>query len=193
MVNTYLQIHKVKISYNSKLTTWKLIHDLLNSAMKKKKEGPLAKHIIGANLQLTFPHIAINNTIYASSDNPNNLFDFLVGDTAFNVTIAPFSPIYDNCKKILEKGLMIYLLVPDRFLYGAKQNAEATIPRKISVQSIESFVSQNIEELSDFSKDRLGLGFYRLLKTYNERVDAVEIDKSMLIEIPRNLAHYADH
>jgi hypothetical protein len=58
---------------------------------------------------------------------------------------------------------------------------------KIAVESIESFVSQNIEEISVFSKSQLTSGFRNLIKTYNERVDASEIDKSFLIEIPDNL------
>jgi hypothetical protein len=193
MIN-YLQKRNITFSFNTKLTTWKLINYLLNSAMKQKKEAQLAKHIIGASLQLTFPHINIDNRIYNyyDSDNANNLFDYIVGDTAFNVTNAPLSFDYGKCKKIHDNGLRAYLLVPNRFINSARFNAEAIIARKISVRSIESFVSQNLEELSNFSKDRLGDGFYKLIKTYNERVDAVEIDKSMLIEIPRNLAQYAD-
>jgi hypothetical protein len=191
-MNTYLQNQKIKFSYNSKLISWKLIHNLLNSARKRKKEGPLAMHLIGASLKLTFPNFTINDTIYDSSGNSNILFDYIIGDTAFNVIITPFSFVYEKCKLVIEKGMKAYILVPDRFLNGAKHNAETTMLGKISVQSIESFVSQNIEELSDFSKDRLAHGFYRLLKTYNDRVDAIEIDKSMLVEIPRNLAKYAD-
>jgi hypothetical protein len=191
-MNAYSQDKKIKFTYNSKLASWKLIHNLLNSVKNRKKEGPLAKHLIGASLQLTFPKFTINNTIYDFSDNPNILFDYFIGDTAFNVVINPFSSVYAKCKLVIEKGMRAYILAPDRFLNGAKHNAETTIPNKVTVQSIESFVSQNIEELSNFSGDRVAHGFYRLLKTYNERVDAVEIDKSMLIEIPRNLACYAD-
>jgi len=100
--------------------------------------------------------------------------------------------VYEKCKHNIENGFRVYLLVPAGKFAAAKENAEEIAPGKIAVESIESFVSQNIEELSDFSKDRLAHGFYRLLKTYNDRVDAIEIDKSMLVEIPRNLAHYAD-
>jgi len=55
------------------------------------------------------------------------------------------------------------------------------------VVSIETFVSQNLEELSVFTTKGLVSGFRRLLETYNERVDRVETDKSMMIDIPRNL------
>ncbi|MFZ3138275.1 MAG: DUF4928 family protein [Thermodesulfovibrionales bacterium] len=44
--------------------------------------------------------------------------------------------------------------------------------RRIAVESIESFDSQNIEVLSYFSRDKLKSGFRRLLDTYNARADA---------------------
>jgi len=77
--------------------------------------------------------------------------------------------------------------MPERALAGARQNAELMILGRIAVESIESFVGQNIEELSYITRDKLKHGFRRLLETYNERVDAAETDKSMLVEIPRNL------
>jgi hypothetical protein len=48
--------------------------------------------------------------------------------------------------------------------------------RRIAVESIESFVGQNIGELSYFSRDKLKRGFRRLLETYNDRVNAAETD-----------------
>ena len=56
-------------------------------------------------------------------------------------------------------------------------------PGRISVQSLEAFISQNLEELSGFTRSQRLTGFRDLLQTYNTRVDAVENDKSLLIEI----------
>ena len=56
------------------------------------------------------------------------------------------------------------------------------------MESIESFVGQNVEEMAAFSQDDLNTKFYELLAVYNKRVDEVEIDKSVMIEIPPNLA-----
>ena len=58
---------------------------------------------------------------------------------------------------------------------------------RIDVASIESFVADNIGELSNFSADQLAHGFLRLLEEYNRRVDLAELDKSLMIEIPANL------
>ncbi len=73
-------------------------------------------------------------------------------------------------------------------MVGARQNTEAILPgRSISVQSLEAFISQNLEELSGFARSQRLDGFRDLLTTYNARVDAIESDKSILIEIPHNL------
>ena len=78
--------------------------------------------------------------------------------------------------------------MPDNCVVGARQNAHTAAPDRIAVESIESFVANNIEELSQFAKDDLKSGFRRLLEKYNERVNSIELDKSLLIEIPPTLA-----
>jgi hypothetical protein len=117
--------------------------------------------------------------------------DFLVGNTAFHVTVSPMPSVYERCKRNTSDGLRAYLLVPDNLLQGSRQNAELACAGKISVESIESFVGQNIEELSTFSSESLPKQLFELLRIYNERVDAVELDKSMLIELPPQLAKFA--
>jgi len=104
------------------------------------------------------------------------------------VTVSPTQALYQKSIQNLEAGLRVFLLVPDRFLVGARQNAQTTAADRIAVESIESFVANNIEELSQFAKNQLVGGFQRLLQKYNERVNAIELDKSLLIEIPRSLS-----
>ena len=59
---------------------------------------------------------------------------------------------------------------------------------RISVQALESFLAQNIDELTVFDSKRTARKLKQLLDTYNARVNDVETDKSMLIELPRNLS-----
>jgi hypothetical protein len=94
---------------------------------------------------------------------------------------------YEKCLRNLREGRRVYLLVPDDVVFGTRQNVAVTAPGRIAVESIESFVAQNVEESASFARDRVALDLYRLLKTYNARVDAVENDKSMMVEIPMNL------
>ena len=58
---------------------------------------------------------------------------------------------------------------------------------RVSVESIESFVSQNIEELSDFDGKKVPQGMRSLLETYNERLAEVETDLSLQVEIPTTM------
>jgi len=59
--------------------------------------------------------------------------------------------------------------------------------QQIAVESIESFVSQNIDEISGYKNDSLTLRLKDLIELYNQRVDEVETDKSLKIELPSNL------
>lgn len=179
---------QIQIKMDPDLTTWHNISNMLSIAREIGKEGPLAQHLVGAKLELRFPKIKIGNESYSTADDQlGRPGDFCIGDTAFHVTVAPMPALYQKCQKNVDDGYRVYLLVPDRTLNGARQNADLILPGKVAVESIESFVSQNIEELSDFSKQKLAAGFRQLLETYNKRVDVCEIDKSMLIELPKNL------
>jgi hypothetical protein len=67
---------------------------------------------------------------------------------------------------------------------GARRAPRAAVP---PAEAIESFVATNIDELSEFDGEKLKPRFRRLLEKYNERVNAIELDKSTLIDIPPNL------
>ena len=96
--------------------------------------------------------------------------------------------LYDKCRRNVDRGFKVYILVPDRRLQGARQNIElALLAELVAVESLESFVSQNIDELSTFTRDGRRLKLVSLLELYNQRVAAVEYDKSLMIELPENL------
>lgn len=191
LVEKVVEFHnreRIKMVYDTAKSTWQNIQGLLSAARETGKEGPVAQHLVGAKLQLRFPDIAVSNESYSTADDQlGRPGDFHIGDTAFHVTVAPMGPVYEKCKDNLENGYRVYLLVPERAVTGARQNAELMVPGRIAVEAIESFVGQNVEELSYFTRDKLKNGFRRLLETYNNRVDAAETDKSMLIELPKNL------
>ncbi len=187
-VEAFHKRERIKMIYDPSKSTWQNIQSLLSAARETGKEGPVAQHMVGAKLQLRFPEITVGNESYSTADDQlGRPGDFYIGDTAFHVTVAPMIGVYEKCGHNLENGYRVFLLVPERALAGARQNAELMVPGRIAVESIESFVGQNIEELSYFSRDKLRNGFRRLLETYNARIDVAETDKSMLIEIPRNL------
>lgn len=58
---------------------------------------------------------------------------------------------------------------------------------RVSVVSLESFVAQNLEELSEFRRAEFRSSFRQLLEIYNERVAEIDANQALQIEIPSNL------
>jgi len=187
-VSEYFNRERVKFDFVPEQTAWQTIHDILAAAKMVGKEGQVAQYLVGAKLALRFPDVVVRNDLYSTSDAQSGLpGDFVLGDTVFHVTVSPMPAHYDKCKANVQMGYDVYLLVPDRLMVGARQNTEGLLPGRISVQSLEAFISQNLEELSHFARPERTAGFRALLQTYNTRVNAIETDKSLLIEIPYNL------
>ena len=69
-----------------------------------------------------------------------------------------------------------------------RQNAEAASSGRIFANSLEAFVGGDIDRMSTLSSANMIYRFRELLETYNARVDAVEVDKSLMLQIPSNLA-----
>ena len=177
------------VSYDEDRTSWHLVGDLLQAAHADGKEGAVAKHLVGAKLALRFPELKIRNKPSSAADvQVGEHGDFQLHDTVFHVTVSPMPALYEKCGRNLRDGLRVYVLVPERVLAASRELAEQSFSGQLQILSIESFVSQNIDEISEFSTTRLRKDLYRLLFTYNDRISAVEADKSLLIEIPQNLS-----
>jgi hypothetical protein len=179
---------KIKLTFNPALTTWHIIHNLLAAATDEGKAGYVAQHLVGAKLQLRFPGITVSNEGGSTADmQTQRPGDFLIEQTVFHVTVAPMQPVFDKCKHNISQGFKPFLLVPDSKLIGTRQNAELVCEQQITVESIESFVSQNINEISAFNNEKLIASIKDLIAIYNRRVDQAETDKSLMIELPSNL------
>jgi len=98
--------------------------------------------------------------------------------------------VFKKCQENLNEGLRVYLTVPDRKLAIAREFEEQYCNGHIAVESLESFISQNIEEISVFAAEKLKYSLVSLVKLYNERVNSVEVDKSLMIDLPSNLEKY---
>lgn len=179
---------RLKIVFNPANSTWHNIHQLLLAAAQTDKGAAVAQYIVGAKLQVRFPEIQVGNESYSTADAQlGRSGDFLIGETVFHVSISPTLAHFEKCRRNIDDGLRVYLIVPAELVAGAKQNADITAAGKISVESIESFVSQNIDELGRFSRREVRAKLQQLFEIYNSRVDACELDKSVMIDLPRNL------
>jgi hypothetical protein len=166
-----------------------IIADIIAVASERNAAGCVAQHLVGAKLALRYPDREVEN--YASTTADVQLGrpgDFLVGDTVFHVTVAPMPGLMDKCEQNVRNGYRAILLVSESKLQAARQMAEArNLQSRLGTFPLEQFVGQNIEELAGFEKASLSTNIKALLEKYNERVGAVETDKSLLIKIPRNL------
>ncbi len=188
-VREYHNRQRLTITYTQSASTWHLVKSILDTADETGKGGPVAQHLVGAKLQLRFPDLEVMNEGYQTADQQTQRpGDFLLGDTAFHVTVAPMNALYDKCGRNAAEGYKVYILVPDRRLQGARQNIElAGLADRVTVESLESFISQNVEELSGFTANSRKIRLVELLELYNHRVNAVEYDKSLMIDLPNNL------
>jgi len=81
----------------------------------------VAQHLVGAKLEFRFPELAIGNESYSTADRQlGRPGDFLIGDVAFHVTVAPMPQLFDKCVVNVKEGYRPLLLVPDRTLSGAR-------------------------------------------------------------------------
>ncbi|HLO40676.1 MAG TPA: DUF4928 family protein [Phycisphaerales bacterium] len=158
------------------------------------RSGPIAYHLIGATLAIRFPEKSISNHPYSAADDQGGRSgDFQIGGTAFHVTVAPSKAHAARCGKNLRDGLAAFMIVDEANVDRARYALEfENIVGRVAVESVESFVGQNLSELADFATDRVGPTWGSLLRTYNSRVSEVETDGSLLIEVPTALGGSAD-
>jgi hypothetical protein len=166
-----------------------IVADIIAAAGARNVAGCVAQHLVGAKLALRYPEGKIENHGCTTADlQLRRQGDFIVGDTVFHVTVAPMPAVIDKCEENIKNGYRAVLLVLDSKLQAARQLAELkNVHNRVGILPIEQFVGQNIEELAGFRKASLSLNLRALLEKYNERVDGVETDKSLLIKIPGNL------
>lgn len=188
-VREYFERRKIEVEISLDRSGQQIVADILDAANEKGVAGAVAQHIVGAKLALRYPHMEIENHSYTTADiQLGRLGDFVVGDTVFHVTVAPMPAVVDKCDQNLRNNYRAILLVTDSKTQAAKQMAEMRgILNRIGLYAIEAFVGQNIEEMNEFGRNSLSHGWRNLLEKYNERVLAVETDRSLLIEIPANL------
>lgn len=185
-VRIFFNQQRIKFNFDSTKTTSQLIREILEAAGPKREA--IAQHIVGAKLELRFPGISITNESYSTADvQTGRSGDFQIHDAVFHVTVNPALDVYEKCKRNIANGLRPYLLVVEDVVLAAKQQAKISATGKIEVSSIEAFVAQNLDELSEFTTSKNARQMLRLLQIYNRRVDEAETDKSLLIEIPANL------
>ena len=94
----------------------------------------------------------------------------------------------NRCKKNVRDGLSVFLIVPDMKIASARALLDTQgMEDKVAVESVESFVGQNISELAEFAPETFRNTLGDLLREYNRRVAEVETEGSLAIQIPTAL------
>lgn len=182
----YYALERVSFDFHPSKPARQLIMEILDKAKERDQSGPVAQHLVGAKLAIRFPDTEIANFSYsAADDQAGRPGDFYIGNTAFHVTMAPNMHHVERCAQNLKEGLSAYLLVPDSKLITARALLETQgIETRVTTDSIESFVGQNLAEMGEFTPTKFSGKMAALLAEYNQRVAAVETDVSLQIEVP---------
>lgn len=188
-VREYFDQKRIEVEIDLSKSTRSIVADILAVATSRRQGGAVAQHLVGAKLALRFPEETIANFSSTTADQQlGRSGDFVVKDAIFHVTMVPGEAVVEKCRENLKNGYRPFLVVPEHKLGMALGLAEQKeIGERVAIYSIEAFVSQNIEELATFGKTKLAEELREFLETYNLRVQEVETDLSLLIEIPENL------
>lgn len=165
-----------------------LVDDILAVARNRadKPAGIVAQHLVGAKLELRFPDLEVGRDSANAADlQTQRQGDFQLGNTAFHVTVAPSVKLADRARENLSNGFRPIVLVTASSVSFAFGLFEAEgIGKYVNVQSIESFVGTNVEEMGSYQSEDIRLGVAKLIRRYNERITACEVDQSLRIKEP---------
>lgn len=165
-----------------------IVADILQAARVRadQQTGIVAQHLVGAKLELRFPKLEVGRDKANAADlQTDRQGDFQLGNTAFHVTVAPAAKLADRARENLRQGFRPVMLVPESSVqFAIGLFSSEGIGGKVAVQSIETFVGTNIEEMGSFESSAIRSGVARLVRQYNDRIRACEVDQSLQIEEP---------
>jgi len=188
-LDAYYRLERVRFDFDTTKPVRGIVADILEMAQQRNQSGPVAQHLVGAKLALRFPYLEVGNFAYSAADDQGGRpGDFCLSGTAFHVTVAPGLGHISRCARNIREGLKVFLIVSDSKVMNARTLLETKgLQEKVAVESVESFVGQNISEQADFSPGKLPQKLRELLEVYNRRVSEVETDGSLMIEVPSAL------
>lgn len=160
------------------------IGDILGQA-KGRSGGRVEQHLVGAKLSKAHPDAEVPVHAGTTADvQTGRAGDFQIRTTVYHVTAAPGEDVVRKCIANLHAGLHPVLLVPT----ADKPRAEFLVDHlemtgRITVIAIEDFVAVNIIELSHGERLEFVDVLRGIVDEYNRRIDEVETDKSLKIDL----------
>ena len=112
----------------------------------------------------------------------------MVNDAAIHVTISPTEALLAKCQANIEQGFRPFILTPENRIGTVRSLADNIgIEDRITARELEEFVSGKVDDIAEYSEAETRRILRLLFDTYNRRVSQIEIDPSLLLEIPENL------
>lgn len=188
----YFNKKRLEVTISPRKPVAGLVADIFDVAKERPDQvsGTVAQHLVGAKLELRFPDKEIGrDRANAADQQTDRQGDFQLGTTAFHVTMAPSVKLADRARDNLSNGYRPVILVPGSSASFAQGLFESEgLSEQVGVQSIETFVGTNIEEMGSFDADAIQKGIALLVRRYNERIAACESDQSLRIKEPAWMA-----
>lgn len=177
---------EVTLDYNKPVSA--VVADIFEAARQRSDQptGVVAQHLVGAKLEMRFPDLDVGRDKANAADlQTGRQGDFQLGNTAFHVTVAPSTKLVERVQGNIRDGYRPVVLVQSAKVgFAAGLFESEGLGDRVGVQSIESFVGTNVEEMGDFDSTAIRLGLVKLIRKYNERIAECEIDQSLRIEEP---------
>jgi Domain of unknown function (DUF4928) len=177
-------------TYDTRFTLSENLRRFFADAREAGKGAALAQYLVGAKLQLRFPRATVSNDSWTTKDQQlGRVGDFLIAETVFHVTLAPTAALLAKCADNLRHALHPVLIVPEGAHSPGKfmVQQDAALRGRVDVWELVAWLGQNLEELGELASATVRAQAVALVQLYNQRVDAVEFDKSLLIDLPPNL------
>lgn len=155
--------------------------------VKGKSGGIVEQHLIGAKLERRYASENIripNHPAHAGDIQTERKGDFVVGNIVYHITATPGEQVIRKCAASIQRGEHPVLLVPRDKQPAAVALAEIQqIENQLSIMAIEDFIGLNIIELATARKTSLFDVFNEVIAAYNRRLEEVETDMSLKINV----------
>jgi hypothetical protein len=173
---------KVNCDRQSSPSAW--VAEILSKA-RGRSGGKVEQHLVGAKLKTRHPNVEIPNFPgHAADMQTKRSGDFPLERVSYHVTATDGKEAISRCKENVETGVHPVLLVPRQHLARASWRAENEgIADRISVLAIEDFITQNIIEMSTETGEDFFTTLRAIVSEYNRRLEEVETDLSLKIEV----------
>jgi hypothetical protein len=180
----WLNRQPIKVNCDRQQSPAFWIASILEKA-KGRSGGVVEQHLVGAKLQRRHPEIAIpNHPGHAADVQTGRSGDFPLPNVSYHVTATDGKEAVGRCKENIGAGIHPVLLLPKRHIVKANAYAEiAGIQNRISIIAIEDFITQNVIEMSTHQQQDFFSTLKAIIDEYNRRLEAVETDMSLKIEL----------